>query len=315
MRKVRMDDDAREAAADRAAKAADRKAKQEESDDEPVFRTDDDDLDGAQNNKKGAVRAGKGKKKLPLAGGRKLVDPPAPIAPPPDHKAQDKWGNAGWQARFKQKMPGAGAAAAAHDDEARFVSVSPPLRPTLADDDLPRSSLPPAPELDHPLVARYAAFDLSRAAALADSDEDDFQANPQARKSEEDTPMTHNLTICALIPGESRFLPEWLLYHRLLGADHFVLYDTSAGAAVGGELLVQLIVSPGADPLFSYPTAAEVDGLADRMEAEGKGELGPTAEEIKAGVARAAADALDEGAPRRSAAVCASLTFLLPQTD
>lgn len=159
------------------------------------------------------------------------------------------------------------------------------------------SSLPPAAELDHPLVARYAAFDLGGSRTVSsddDEDDDDFQANPPARKDDEE--VSHNLTICALIPGESRFLPEWLLYHRLLGVDHFVLYDTSTGAAVGGERSESPLC---AFNLIRTIAAAEVDGLADRMEAEGKGELGPTADEIKAGVARAAADAVADGESHR----------------
>lgn len=98
-------------------------------------------------------------------------------------------------------------------------------------------SQPLATELNHPLVARYATFDLGREGKSGEEDES-FQANPPPRKAVDlDRSESHNLTVCALIPGESRFLPEWLLYHRFLGVDRFVLYDTSAGAAVGGKLL------------------------------------------------------------------------------
>ncbi|ORY87474.1 hypothetical protein BCR35DRAFT_302242 [Leucosporidium creatinivorum] len=257
IRKQRLDVEDGDAAFARAAKAVDRRVggRDDEAAPPPPLR-DDDDLDGAQNKKK--AKLGKGKKKLPLGGGWKPVDPAPPAAAPGDKKVQDKWGNSGWQARFKQKGgTGAGAAGAkaASENEAADPIVSEPV----------------SSQLTHPLVARYAALDLSREGKP--EDEETFQANPPPRKAVDlNAAGTYNLTVCALIPGESRFLPEWLLYHRLLGVDRFVLYDTSAGAAVG---------------------AAEVDGLADRMQAEGKGELGPTAEEIKANVARASGTGLD----------------------
>lgn len=85
--------------------------------------------------------------------------------------------------------------------------------------------------LAHPLVARYAAMEYSDAPST--SDEESFQADGAA--SDVGGPARkYNLTICALVPGETRFLSEWLLYHRLLGVDHFSLYDTSAGGAHGG---------------------------------------------------------------------------------
>ena len=71
-------------------------------------------------------------------------------------------------------------------------------------------------------------MDVSRASSAT---EDSFQADGTQDPS---ALPKHNLTVCALIPGESRFLSEWLVYHRLLGVDHFALYDTSAGGAHGG---------------------------------------------------------------------------------
>lgn len=117
VRKQRLDVAEGDAAFVRGAKAVDRRVGAREDEGAPPLR-DDDDLDGAQNKKKGKL--GKGKKKLPLGGGWKPVEP-APVAAPADKKAQDKWGNSGWQARFKQKG-GAGAAGAgvkgAGEDEA-----------------------------------------------------------------------------------------------------------------------------------------------------------------------------------------------------
>ena len=73
-----------------------------------------------------------------------------------------------------------------------------------------------------------------------------------------------------------RFLPEWILYHSLLGVSRFALYDTSLPGAFGGE---------------------EIDQLADSMRQEGGGgENAPTVEELKAQVAvsNAGREGLDE---------------------
>lgn len=53
----------------------------------------------------------------------------------------------------------------------------------------------------------------------------------------EDDEARFPITLCALIPDEQRFLPEWLLYHRLMGVERFILYDTVApGSAGAGEI-------------------------------------------------------------------------------
>ena len=77
------------------------------------------------------------------------------------------------------------------------------------------------------------------------------------------SPSKYNLTLCALIPSEQRFLPEWLVYHRLLGVERFALYDTSASGAAG---------------------ASELDAGADLLAAAGRGETKFSAQEIKAGL-------------------------------
>jgi hypothetical protein len=38
----------------------------------------------------------------------------------------------------------------------------------------------------------------------------------------------HNLSICATFKNEAPFLKEWIEYHRLVGVDHFYLYDTGS---------------------------------------------------------------------------------------
>jgi hypothetical protein len=40
----------------------------------------------------------------------------------------------------------------------------------------------------------------------------------------------HQLTVCTLTHEESRYLPEWIEFHRLQGVDHFVVYDDGSAA-------------------------------------------------------------------------------------
>ncbi|KAI5480209.1 hypothetical protein MNV49_001537 [Pseudohyphozyma bogoriensis] len=241
---------------------------------------DDDglnDLDDEQSNRKAkggpkarpGAPAGRVVRPKPIGAAVKPARPIPPVAPAEDAK---KWeGNVGWSQRFKQKPGAADAAAAADtddDSDAADGTKGKPLKGVLA----------------HPLVARLAAFDLGRSTPTGQ--EDSFQAQPAAVAADDEdaVPLKEpkqarprvklnksaekfNITLCALIPSEGRFLPEWLLYHRSLGVERFALYDTSAAGAVGGE---------------------EVDTVADLLEAEGKGEMAPSAEEIKARIGRTA---------------------------
>ena len=38
----------------------------------------------------------------------------------------------------------------------------------------------------------------------------------------------YQLSVCSLFKNESRYLREWLEYHRLIGVDHFYLYDNAS---------------------------------------------------------------------------------------
>lgn len=38
----------------------------------------------------------------------------------------------------------------------------------------------------------------------------------------------YNLSICAIFKNEKRYLKEWIEYHRLIGVDHFYLYDNNS---------------------------------------------------------------------------------------
>lgn len=118
----------------------------------------------------------------------------------------------------------------------------------------------------HPLVARLVRGDFTlagQAAAAGPSaaqvaQQDALVDTPHARSAAA-TPRSFNLTLCALATGEDRFLPEWLLYHRLLGVERFALYDAVGAAG-----------------------ATEVEAVAEQIAAEGKGALGSTAGQIQA---------------------------------
>ncbi|GAA5868116.1 hypothetical protein JCM1840_006146 [Sporobolomyces johnsonii] len=224
-------------------------------------------------------------------------------------KGKDMWRGAGWDQRFK-KLP----LAMAEDKEREPVEkdakgdeaadrVDHPARPAP-----PKAKSPPDENNNgnddasdtkrllrqHPLVARFVHLDLSHSgtgdtalpqAVFEDPHtEDSFQADSAPSKPgrhrldllDGAQGERHNLTVCALIPNEQRFLSEWLLYHSLLGVSRFSLYDTSLPGAFG---------------------AAEVDALADKMQHEAGGhESGPTVEELKAqvGYSDAGRDGLDE---------------------
>ena len=48
--------------------------------------------------------------------------------------------------------------------------------------------------------------------------------------------MDVNVAVVAIVRGEKPFLDEWLAYHRLLGVDHFFVYDDEPDLSVGGFL-------------------------------------------------------------------------------
>ena len=41
-------------------------------------------------------------------------------------------------------------------------------------------------------------------------------------------PRKYNLSICAVFNDEARYLKEWIEYHRLIGVDHFYLYNNDS---------------------------------------------------------------------------------------
>ncbi|WP_051340715.1 glycosyltransferase family 92 protein [Azospirillum halopraeferens] len=66
-------------------------------------------------------------------------------------------------------------------------------------------------------------------------------------------PKPHYLTVCAIARNEGPYLLEWIAYHRVVGVDHFVVFDnesTDAGpdmlARLAAEGIVTVVPWPGA---------------------------------------------------------------------
>ncbi|GAA6060595.1 hypothetical protein JCM10212_004574 [Sporobolomyces blumeae] len=236
----------------------------------------------------GAGNAQGGERQLDRVGGGRAAEGDA--ARGAGGAAKDKWSGKGWDQRFKKvgekdKDKDKGATErdgeeTEKDETDRSDVEQGETRPDAAD---ALTKVASDPLLQHALVARFVERDITHVGAqlfandesqvtFVEPDEedqfnDDEDKEPVRRPTRPKRPVydeRHNLTVCALIPNEHRFLPEWLLYHSLLGVSRFALYDTTLPGAFG---------------------AAEIDSLADKMQDEaGGGENAPTVEELKAGV-------------------------------
>ena len=40
--------------------------------------------------------------------------------------------------------------------------------------------------------------------------------------------LMYNLVICAIFKNEARYLKEWVEYHRMVGVEHFYLYNNDS---------------------------------------------------------------------------------------
>lgn len=47
--------------------------------------------------------------------------------------------------------------------------------------------------------------------------------------SHENKPTKYQLSICAVFKNEEKYLKEWIEFHRLVGVDHFFLYNLTSG--------------------------------------------------------------------------------------
>ena len=65
-------------------------------------------------------------------------------------------------------------------------------------------------------------------------------------------PMRYQLSICAFFKNEARYLKEWIEYHRLIGVDHFYLYNN--GSTDDFKRVLNPYVRKGVVTLVNWPT-------------------------------------------------------------
>ena len=64
------------------------------------------------------------------------------------------------------------------------------------------------------------------------------------------------ISVCALFRNEARFLREWIEYHRMMGVDHFYLFNQSSDDDY--FLILEPYIRAGVVELFDWPQEAEV---------------------------------------------------------
>jgi Glycosyltransferase family 92 len=83
---------------------------------------------------------------------------------------------------------------------------------------------------------------------------DDSSENPSFQKK-------YMLSICAIFKNEARYLREWIEYHRLIGVDHFYLYDN--GSKDRSSQLLQPYIEAGLVTLTYWPDRVTSDREED----------------------------------------------------
>jgi hypothetical protein len=61
----------------------------------------------------------------------------------------------------------------------------------------------------------------------------------------------YNLSICSLFKNEAKYLKEWIEYHRLIGVDHFYLYNN--GSWDGFRAILNPYIKEGVVTLINWP--------------------------------------------------------------
>ena len=75
----------------------------------------------------------------------------------------------------------------------------------------------------------------------------------------------YNLSACAIFKDEARYLKEWIEYHRLLGVDHFYLYNNDSTDAFQDVLIPY--VNEGIVTLINWPNGLSYYFLDEENEA------------------------------------------------
>jgi glycosyl transferase family 61/glycosyl transferase family 92 len=65
--------------------------------------------------------------------------------------------------------------------------------------------------------------------------------------------MKHSLAICAIVKNEFDYLLEWIAYHRVVGVDHFLIYNNSGADDDGTTELLNKLHGIGAVDLVPWP--------------------------------------------------------------
>lgn len=73
----------------------------------------------------------------------------------------------------------------------------------------------------------------------------------------------YNLSICTVFKNEANYLKEWIEYHRILGVDHFYLYDI--GSSDYSPVILREYINEGLVTLVNWPDALayQTDGMKD----------------------------------------------------
>lgn len=71
----------------------------------------------------------------------------------------------------------------------------------------------------------------------------------------------YHLSICAIFKNEAHYLKEWIEYHRLLGIDHFYLYDI--GSKDYFEVILKPYIKEGIVTLIPWPEAVKLQDESD----------------------------------------------------
>lgn len=67
----------------------------------------------------------------------------------------------------------------------------------------------------------------------------------------------YNLSVCALFKNEAKYLREWIEYHRVVGVDHFYLYDN--GSTDRSHYVLTPYIREGLVTLISWPDRVPAD--------------------------------------------------------
>lgn len=78
----------------------------------------------------------------------------------------------------------------------------------------------------------------------------------------EQKPKVYEISVCALFKNESAYLQEWIEYHRIIGVDHFYLYNNSSNDDF--LKILQPYVDSGIVTLINWPTLIP-DYLRDNL--------------------------------------------------